>query len=75
MYYQKKLVNCAIKTILVLLFPRIIHLPLTVRTINNYISFVRVYICLYACHSPMSVHPSIYVNLAHVRPCVCPYPL
>ena len=63
------------KTICGILFWRIIHLPLTAGTRRTCISFVRVYICSYACYSPLYVHPSIYVSLDRALPCVCPYPL
>ena len=60
------------KKILGLLFRRITHLPLKVRTIHTSVSFVRVYVHSYACCSPLSVHPSIYMSLE--RACRCAYP-
>ena len=63
-YYQKEWDDCT-KTILCLLFQKTIHLPLTAHTIRTYISFVRVYICSYACHSPLSY---IWTVLVRVRP-------
>ena len=63
------------KTILGILFQRIIHLPLTACTLHTSILSVHIYICLYACHSSLSVNLSIYVSLYCAPLCSCPYSL
>ena len=73
-YYQKEWADRT-KKILGIFFRRIIHLTLTACKIHTSISFVHIYVCSYACHSPLSVHPPIYVSLYRDCPCVCPYPL